>query len=476
MIRFYQRFKSIHLLKLFLLTVFCSLANWQAQAQINQQELPEKVRILFLLDGSGSMLAPWEKGELRIEVAKRMLTDLVDSLKVNDKVQMALRVYGHQYDRRLRNCEDTRLEAPFREDNHEQIKNKLARIKPKGTTPLAYSLQQAANDFPQDENYRNVIIIITDGLESCDGDPCEVSVALQKKNIFLKPFIIGLGMKQEYGEQLECLGQYFDAKNTATFRNVLNKALRQTLEKTTVSVELLDAQQRPRETDVNVTFTNNITGKPVFNFVHYLDAAGRPDSVEVDAVISYDIQVNTIPPVLKTNVNFEGGQHNVLRIAAPQGTLRLQQRGRTEYGKPLTAIIRRAGSMHTLNLQEVGSKETYLAGRYDLEVHTVPRTYRYGVEIIPGKQKVIRLENPGVLNIQGTKFPGIGSLYVLQEDGRQQWVMNLPKGNPRKTQALQPGKYRLVFRAFMARGSKYTIIKDFTIQSGATATINLFGK
>jgi Ca-activated chloride channel homolog len=473
---FYRNIISSYLLKNFAVLLGLWLWSFSALAQENQQKLPDKVRLMFLLDGSGSMLAPWEKGELRIDVAKRMLSDLVDSLKSNEKVELALRVYGHQYHRRYQNCKDTRLEAPFRAMNHDLIKQKLAQIQPQGTTPIAYSLEQAAKDFPQDDNARNVIIIITDGLESCDGDPCAVSKELQKKNIFLKPFVIGLGMKEEFGEQLECLGQYFNASDTETFRDVLNQALKQTLEKTTVSVELLDELKKPTETNVNVTFVNNITQEPVFNFVHYLDPRGRPDSVEVDAVLSYDIVVNTIPPVIKPNVAFKGGEHNLLRIQAPQGQLKIQQNGHTEYGRSLTAIVRRAGSMQTLNLQQVEESEKYLAGRYDLEVFTVPRTYRYGVEVKPGQMNSVQVESPGVLNILGTKFPGIGSLYKVHANGSQEWIMDLPEGNPRQSQALQPGNYRLVFRAFMAKGSKYTIIRDFTIKSGASATINLFGK
>ncbi|MEQ9166054.1 MAG: VWA domain-containing protein, partial [Fulvivirga sp.] len=51
-------------------------------AQNVQQKLPEKTRILFLLDGSASMLAKWGQ-ETRMDVAKSLLSNLVDSLKVN---------------------------------------------------------------------------------------------------------------------------------------------------------------------------------------------------------------------------------------------------------------------------------------------------------------------------------------------------------------------------------------------------------
>ena len=157
------------------------------------QDLPSKTRILFLLDGSGSMLASWESTN-RISIAKELLASLVDSLRVNQDLQLALRVYGHRYSRQAQNCRDSHLEIPFSPGNHAQIIQRLTTIEPKGTTPIAYSLEQAANDFPDATGYRNIIIMITDGIESCDGDPCQVSLALQRNGVFLRPFIIGVGL------------------------------------------------------------------------------------------------------------------------------------------------------------------------------------------------------------------------------------------------------------------------------------------
>ena len=129
----------------FLLVFFSVLAN-QSIAQSQQQKLPEKTRILFLLDGSGSMLARWENTH-RITVAKKLLSDFVDSLRSDENLELALRIYGHQYDRRLKRCDDTKLEAPFSANNHDRILNVLKNLGPKGTTPIAYALNQVARDF-----------------------------------------------------------------------------------------------------------------------------------------------------------------------------------------------------------------------------------------------------------------------------------------------------------------------------------------
>lgn len=450
---------------LFIIIFGCTLTY----AQVQIQRPPEKTRLLFLLDASGSMFAEWE-GEMRMDVAKRMLIDLVDSLRADPNLELALRVYGHQYHRRFKNCQDTQLEVAFAAQNHNQIIGKLRTLQPSGVTPIAYSLEQAANDFKVDPDYRNVVIILTDGIESCDGDPCAVSLALQQQRIFLKPFVIGLGMEKDFAEAFACVGQYYDARNVNEFRQVLNDILRQSLATATVSVELLDEHRQPTETDVNVTFFNNFTRTPIYDFVHYRDAQGRPDSVTVDPVLSYDVVANTIPPVAKRGVVLEGGQHHVIEIQAPQGTLALQQPGHSEYAGGVRALVRRAGQSDVINVHEVPAPERYLGGTYDLEVLTFPKTHYEGVAVEPRQTTELNVPGPGVLNVDFVR-EGIGSLYQLDERGFQRWVHDFAEGETRVARAIQPGQYKLVFRARDAFGSKFTEVKTFTVETGQTVTL-----
>src|SRR5690606_12705178 len=154
------------------------------------------------------MLEKWE-GKTRMEVAKDVLAKIVDTLRDQKNLELALRIYGHQSENRLSNCKDTKLEVPFLKTNHDAIISKIKNIKPKGTTLISYSIEQSANDFPKDPNSRNVIILITDGIEACGGDPCALSLALQEKRIFLSPFIIGIGSDQNFAKAFDCMGKYF---------------------------------------------------------------------------------------------------------------------------------------------------------------------------------------------------------------------------------------------------------------------------
>lgn len=440
-------------------------------AQVPQQKLPEKTRILFLLDGSGSMLARWEN-TYRITAAKRLLADLVDSLKVDTNLELALRVYGHQYDRRQRRCDDTRLEAPFASNNHDQIIRVLNNLGPKGTTPIAFALERAANDFPEDGNTRNIIIIITDGIESCDGDPCSVSLELQRRGIFLKPFIIGIGMDRKFEEEFGCMGSFYDAANISEFRNALDKALFQSLGETTVSIELLDVNSQPTETNVNVSFINHFTGMSAFEFVHYRDAQGRPDTVEVDPVLSYDVVVNTIPPVRKQNVEIEAGKHNVLRIHSPQGSVRLAQPGYTEYQDGVQVLVKKVGEGDILTTFNLPGREKLLVGNYDIICTTLPRTHFQDVKINQSQQTQLSLRQPGVVNFVASS-KGIGSIYQLNDSGKQRWIHNLDPQQMRNTVAIQPGRYKVVYRANNARGSKFTSTSEFEVKEGSSLIIQL---
>ncbi|MCJ8164642.1 VWA domain-containing protein [Pontibacter sp. E15-1] len=442
-----------------------------AFGQEDQQALP-KTRILFLLDASGSMLAKWENSD-RMSVAKDLLAHLVDSLERYDNVEVGLRVYGHQFGRERNDCKDTRLEVPFSKNSTEAIKKKLTEIVPRGNTPITYSLQLAANDF-EDEKTRNVIILITDGLESCGGDPCAMSLALQKKRIFLRPFVIGIGIDPEFEKQLNCIGHYYNASDVNTFRLVLTEIVMQALSKTTVSVELLNDDGRAVETNVNMTFLNTLTGEPEYNYVHAMGEGGKPDMLAVDALISYDLVVNTVPAVVERNISIEPGRHNAIRVKAPQGMLYLRQNGPSPYGN-LSALVKQQGTAQTLHVQLFGEQQKYLTGTYDIEILTLPRIYLKAVEVKQGQTNTITIPPPGQLAV-ASQMKGYGSIYLMEEHGGQRWLCNLPEENSRLTMALQPGNYRMVYRTKSAQASKFTDVKDFTIKSGATTTVKIFNR
>lgn len=415
----------------------------------------------------------WENST-RMLVAKKILGELVDSLRSVPDLEIALRVFGHQSDKRQVNCQDTKLEIPFKPGNHDALINRIKSIDPRGTTLIAYTLKEAASDFKNyTKNSRNVIILLTDGIESCGGDPCALSYELQKNKVVLKPFIIGIGNEESWAKAFDCMGQYFNAASEKNFKELLNIIFAQTLLETTVKVKILNSNDEPKETNVNMTFVNSVTGEPVYDFVHYLDSRGEPDNLKVDPIITYDLVINTIPKVEKKNIGLLGGRENIITVKAPQGSLLIKDNYK-DY-KQLKAIIRQSNSPVTIHTQNAGITERYLTGTYEVEVLTLPRTVFKDVTIKQSQTITLEIDPPGVLNVMES-ISGYGSIYEIKPTGEQVLIYNCENDNSKINMAMQPGKYKFVFRSKKSDGSAYTDVQFFTIRSGATTNLKLFQK
>ncbi|HRS54023.1 MAG TPA: VWA domain-containing protein, partial [Bacteroidales bacterium] len=364
-----------------IIIVFIAInSSYTQQVTVTEKEPPTPTtRIIFIFDASLSMTGKWQS-DLKINIAQKLLSELLDSLINVPNLELGLRVFGHLKKFPPQDCNDTKLEVPLAKGNILKIKNKLKAITPKGTTPIASSLEATARDFPPCDNCRNIIILITDGIEECQGDPCAVSLYLQKKGIILKPFIIGIG--KNFKEAFDCVGTYFDATSEQSFKTALNIVITQALNSTTAQVNLLDINGNPTETNVNMTFYDNFSGSIKYNFVHTLNSKGLPDTLVLDPLLTYDIVVHTIPQVKLDSVKLTPGKHTIIPISAPQGYLKLKISGNSNiYNKNLPCIIRKKGDLEILHLQYFNTTEKYLVGKYDLEVLSLPRLKINDVDI-----------------------------------------------------------------------------------------------
>jgi len=438
---------------------------------VERSEVPViTTRILFIFDCSYSMYGKWQS-DSKIVIANRLIGELLDSLDNVPNVQLALRMFGHQKNYPPQDCDDSRLEIPFAVGNAKKIKNKLKITNPKGTTPIALSLERAGGDFPPCDRCRNIIILITDGIEECGGDPCAVSLALQKQGIVLKPFIIGIG--RNFEDAFDCVGTYFDGSTEQGFRNALNVVISQALDNTTCQVNLLDIHGKPTETAVNMTFYDSISRKPKFHYIHTINVEGNPDTLVIDPLPTYYIRVNTIPPVYSDTFKLNPGKHTIIPISTPQGQLEVKMQGSFSTSNKYQFIVRKQGQMETVNVQSFDTKEKYIIGKYDLEVLTMPRLKVNDVKVDQSTTTTVEVPVPGTLLIQ---YPssGAGSLYVMRGD-EPEWFYNLnpATGTNQEMLMLLPGTYLLVFKARFHNRSFYTQERVFTIESLKTTRVNL---
>lgn len=430
-------------------------------------------RILFIFDDSFSMYGGWGSG-VKIDIAKKLMGEFLDSLQNTPRLEIALRCYGHQTPfKPKRNCEDSKLEVPLgpAKTNYKLIRERINKLTPTGTTPIAYSLGECAKDFTPRENCRNVVILITDGIEECGGDPCAVSLALQKKGIFLRPFVIGVGLNVKFADVFGCMGKFYDVSNEANFKAVLKLVLIEAVSQTTVQVNLNDVFKKPTESDVTMTFYNQQSGEALYNYLHTLNHRGNPDTIVLDPDLTYKMVVHTIPPRVKENITLQKGKHNIISLDAPQGYLKLETSGPNIY-KSLTCLVRKSGEMSTLVAQDFGSIEKLIVGKYDLEVLTTPRVKIPGIEVKQSSTNTIKIPSAGILTVNKGGF-GYGSIY-LENDKKIEWVCNLNENQQTEVFYLQPGNYRVEFRLRNQPESEKTVERKITIESNKARAVNMF--
>lgn len=133
-----------------------------------------------------------------------------------------MRVYGHQHTIDEKNCADTKTEVMFSKDNLTQMELRLEDLKPLGVSPIAFSLQTAAeSDFADNNNYAYSLILVTDGAESCGGDICAVVKSLLEQKIQFRPYVVSLLDYAPLRDQYNCLGNYLLSTNPQQMQQVV---------------------------------------------------------------------------------------------------------------------------------------------------------------------------------------------------------------------------------------------------------------
>ena len=430
--------------------------------------------ILFVFDASNSMNAFWD-GNRKIEVATRLLSESLKELYGIPGLRLGLRVYGHQtkFIEGQQDCDDTELVIPFAKGNNLLIGKALDRLQARGTTPIARSLQRAADDFSQPDS-RKVIILITDGIEACDEDPCAVSKMLQAQGIIVKPFIIGIGIEEAFKETFRCVGNFFDAADTDTFREVLDIVIDQAINDTSFEVDLIDNSGNASVTNVAVSLLDAHDASLMMQWMHTLNAQGQPDTVQIDPIPAYDLIVHTVPPLRRNNLRFKPRVHNHVRFEnAGQGILRAEfARGlRNGYDK-LPVTVFEAGSSAPLIVLPINQEVHLLEGTYDVYFPTHPPILITEVAIEEDAYSPVIIPQPGVVQLTGFLL-GYATILDANHEVVYQWKSG--KSAPTGQYLLQPGDYTFVYRARSAQSTEFSFVKSFNIRSGNTTHLSING-
>lgn len=188
----------------------------------------QPTNIEIILDASASMTTT-VAGGVKFDVARQAIGQLLQLLPTTYNV--GLRVYGHRYpsEDTVRSCQDTELLVrltPLTPEDRTAINQRLTTIVPKGMTPIAYVLEQAANDFATATG-KNIIILVSDGEETCNGDPLAKADWIAGLGIGLKAYVIGFDVssyQQLQGIAERTGGLYYNATNAIELGQMLQQA------------------------------------------------------------------------------------------------------------------------------------------------------------------------------------------------------------------------------------------------------------
>ncbi|MBC8047598.1 MAG: VWA domain-containing protein [Fimbriimonadaceae bacterium] len=442
----------------------CTLSNFAFS-----QSAPTQTRILIVLDGSRSMLTSWGT-TTKNYAAKQIITQIADSVENLNDVQTALRIFGHQSPQIKEDCEDSKLEVGFNYRNAIKLKTKLNEIRPQGVTPIAYSLEKTISDFKNAKpgDFRNVLLIITDGTESCGKNPCAVVQEMKNMGIIMKSYVLGLNVDEKAISQFECLGEFINLDTPDEAKKITSETLNRIFNSTTVRVDLFDNKQIPSETDVVMTWYDSESNKAKYNLYHTIDPKGIPDTFSVDPTYNYNVTMHTIPPLQKNNISITPFSYNVITQDAAQGELSVKVRGES-FKLKINCIIKK--DKQVIDVINTSAAGKYLIGEYNLEILTLPVITINNVKVEQDKTTTIEIPSPGYCTfIKGADL--FGGIYM---NVNNEWIeiYEFTHESNKETLALQPGKYKIIYRYKGNKSMSLTKEKEIEILTGTTITLNL---
>ena len=202
-----------------------------------QQGVQNEVNLQIILDSSGSMAEEVSPGVTRVDAARGALHDVIDILPVEPGINVGLRKYGHLGNNtqagRPASCQSSELVVPMEGVDKPALTAQGDAFEAVGWTPIALSLNRAAGDFPPAaDNVKNAVVLVTDGLETCGGNPCTASRNLINGPGAVVTHVIGFALRDDERALLQCIvdesgGLLLGADNAEELRDAIFTVLQE---------------------------------------------------------------------------------------------------------------------------------------------------------------------------------------------------------------------------------------------------------
>ncbi len=365
--------------------------------------------VSLVIDASGSMNAKLPDGQTRIDAAKKAVADLVSQM--DPGTRLALRAYGHQSPTQKKDCKDTALLVGFAPlaSNRAEVIAQAQALQARGYTPITHALTAAAQDIASEESGERIVVLVSDGQETCASDPCVAARALAAADAKLVIHTIGFGVGAAARTQLQCIanvarGSYFDANSTAGLTSTLTKAAQ------TNAAQPKAAEQKKTGTTVTVakkTPSRILIKNTYAGASHPITRAEDGQQVaDINGAVGYA----DVPPGIY-NVQFLNGVWRGVEVKPGETTVIVVGLLRIEGG---------ASDLEGYNVIEPETEELLIRGRMISTIPLMPGRFDVragpvgwqGIEINAGQTTVI---NPARFAVTGDKA---GEYRVTTSDGR----------------------------------------------------------
>ncbi len=446
--------------------------------------------VYFILDSSGSMWGRVE-GRMKIDVARSVMKQVLSGIPSD--VAVGLSAYGH---RKKADCSDIEELASVRAGGAAFIAGKVDSLRPNGKTPLSEAIVKAAESV-QSLPGEKTIVLISDGIETCDKDPCAVVRQLKESGARFVLHVVGFDVKESASSQLSCMaeaggGRYFPAKNAEGLTKTLEAVRESVVEKKplqTAVATLAPLQEQLSKGSTSVRVKVQGPGGIILKLPSWLKAPyywkiidpetgeeeGRFTSVErVSAGAGvYQIawrqsehgsrelilgEVFSVEPGKDTEVQLASGAH-----LTPAGWIP---------SNPCFWELR--AGQDSFRFRGSFDPQLVSPGKYDVNVrlreHSTSDSHLGIMEVRDGQVTEFPLNTGVQFNVPQEKKPPYRVRFFPIDDPSRPAVTLSGEWLP---VPLHPGRYRVTYQETEHGSSEVTIIEDLAVEEGVLSEIDL---
>ena len=428
----------------------------------------QQVNIAFILDGSGSMAAALPSGKTKLDVAKEVLPELISG--VEPGIHGSLWIYGHRLpdEPKEESCKDIERVFALGPIDAAAYTNAIRGIAARGYTPIADSLTLAAQDFPVGENQANSIVLVSDGKETCGGDPCALAAALKKSGADVTIHVVGYDVDEETRQQLECIarvsgGTYRDAADAEVLREAVAGALEASQTDTILRLEVLG----PDETQVSTLLHLYDPGTD-----SWVTQIGSWHNSGVTPGV-YDIVIDTNPQLSYAQFEIPEGSTTVIRLNVASFEI-MGEDGQRANPYRVALVDPASGETLAEIASPVEGPYYVLPGVYNLELYpsigqASPEAVFTNVNLKPLEATIVGV---GALDLRGLEGESIAPHGITFYDAATGEELAGFSGYSPEKYYLAPGSYYVeLYWGISAypRG----VLKNLVIKPGETNVVNL---